>query len=725
MIRNRTLAMTALAILVGATALAREASHPTGEMPHGILHYEPVALMSPMAATNQAGGAGAAQTAQLSFSTLGRQFDLLLEAHDPFAPGAKVHWVHDGGAVDEPLSGGPYFRGRVDGDPTSWVRITMQGDAMAGIVATADEVYVLEPAVNLVAKAAADETLAYRLSDTDTEWVLGSCAARAPSSLEPPPPPKMRDARRALHEFVGRTAAAVGAAGSLKEADIGMVADYEYFNKHGAASATSIAAILNSVDGFYEAELGVAMHLRTIVVYTTPSDPFSSDSNPNSLLPEFSNWRKVNDDTPSEWLYGTDLTHLITARDLDSNIIGIAYIGGLCDSTYGVGVDQDFSTSPTMMALLLSHEMGHNFGAYHDNQQGSPCASTPGTFIMNPSISASLQQQFSPCSKTSISPVVSGVSCLADTQTPPPGLPVLDPITQPIVVGGTLTLTGANFTPGSVLKLFIATSSGTVSRGPYSPGNLWTSSKMIFTQLDPTIPLGRGFATVMVINTDQGYVGSNTQGAYLYGSAAANIPTITAIGGLNLRPFDIKIPLASVETVVPQGQTVTITGTGFNSPLVNLFTASGNKGPLTPLAGGTSTQIRVTIPADTPTGPGSFQVVNSPYTGNVSSNAVSVPIGAQVTISDVTQVGSMVTVTGTGFSTMSVINLFNGGANLGGIGLSGVRIHLTVDSDQMFHFVVPAGAVSGSAYVQVLNPPYIPYSTSGNDPDGGFFLTAQ
>ena len=61
-------------------------------------------------------------------------------------------------------------------------------------------------------------------------------------------------------------------------------------------------------------------------------------------------------------------------------------------------------------------------------------------------------------------------------------------------------------------------------------------------------------------------------------------------------------------------------------------------------------------------------MVNNPYTGNVLSNAVSVPLGALVTITDIVQSGNTVTVTGSGFSTLSVINLFNNQSNIGGFG---------------------------------------------------------
>lgn len=48
-------------------------------------------------------------------------------------------------------------------------------------------------------------------------------------------------------------------------------------------------------------------------------------------------------------------------------------------------------------------------------------------------------------------------------------------------------------------------------------------------------------------------------------------------------PADPGIPLAHADTVITSNSVVTIGGTGFNVPLVNLFTASGLIGPLSPL----------------------------------------------------------------------------------------------------------------------------------------------
>ena len=310
------------------------------------------------------------------------------------------------------------------------------------------------------------------------------------------------------------------------------------------------------------------------------------------------------------------------------------------------------------------------------------------------------------------------------TATVPAAL-ALDAIPAPLVVGGTTVLTGSGFTAGSVIVVFVATSGGPASFGPYSP-RPWTPNALTWA-VPATLPLGNGFATVLVVNTDQGFVQSNPQSQLLRGAAVLNIPTILGVNGVGVSAFDPNVPLAYVGTVLVPGGVATISGTGFSGPLVNLFTSSGNLGPLAPQPGGSATQFQIAVPSNAPTGPGSLQVVNSPYLGNVVSNAVSVPIGATVGIDGITQSGTAITVRGSGFSTASVLNLFNrqGSAtvNLGGLdGQGRARIPLTSVTPTQLTFAVPAGAVAGSAYLQVINPPFIAASSSGNDPDGAFVL---
>src|SRR5262249_40990751 len=138
----------------------------------------------------------------------------------------------------------------------------------------------------------------------------------------------------------------------------------------------------------------------------------------NALLNEFSAYRSA----AGSPMAGTDLSHLFTGRDLNSNVIGIAWLGSVCSSYYGASLGQDFTTDNKSLVLLTAHEIGHNFGAYHDTQAGSPCASTPFGYIMTPYVSTSLTLTFSDCSKSFIGPEVAGATCLspANQATPTP-----------------------------------------------------------------------------------------------------------------------------------------------------------------------------------------------------------------------------------------------------------------------------------------------------------------
>ena len=236
------------------------------------------------------------------------------------------------------------------------------------------------------------------------------------------------------------------------------------------------------------------------------------------------------------------------------------------------------------------------------------------------------------------------------------------------------------------------------------------------------MPLGKGFLSLRVINTDRQFVGSNSVAALLLAGPNSGWPSITKINEIALNPAVASVPLAYVPTVIAKGSELVITGTGLD-PLakVNLFTSAGKKGPFDAKTGSTATRLLVDIPADVPTGPGSLQVLNPPY-GTRNSNTVSAPVGATPSITSVTQSRDTITVNGTGFSTTSVIDFVSGEVNRCGL-VSGVaRCPLTLVSDQQFRVQKPSGAVAGPARIKVLNPPFIPYTTSGTDPDGEFQL---
>ena len=326
------------------------------------------------------------------------------------------------------------------------------------------------------------------------------------------------------------------------------------------------------------------------------------------------------------------------------------------------------------------------------------------------------------------------------TPTPVPDHPFINRIPSIIVVGGGFDINGLNFTAGSVVNFFVATSNGPVNSGPLSPRS-WTPTDLS-VNVPARISLGQGFVSLQVINTDKKYAASNLGFALLQGSAGQGIPTITKIDGAPLAATSGNPSFATdnVETVVAQGGIVTLGGSGFdtrNGVAVDLFCAcpGGKVGPFFLNPGDselTSGSLAFILPAggvNSPgTGPGAFVISNKGATGKyaLKSNAVSVPIGAKIMVTSITQSGTRVTVNGKGFSPLTVINFFNrqrtGVVNLGGLANGAPAIPITLVSSTQFHFSVPAKALPGPCFVQALNPPFVPFTSSGNNPGGAFTL---
>ncbi len=303
---------------------------------------------------------------------------------------------------------------------------------------------------------------------------------------------------------------------------------------------------------------------------------------------------------------------------------------------------------------------------------------------------------------------------------------------------------GSGFSGAAKINFFVSTAAGIVNYGPLTPAAVTPTSLSV--GVPASVSLGNGVGAFQVVDTDQNYAASNIVTAQLAGSAAAGIPTITAINGVPLASDSVNPNYAvdNVETVVAPGSEVTLQGSGFdtvNGVAVDIFCAclGGKVGPFFINAGDpglTAASISLILPASgpdaVPVGPAAFQVSNRGADGLYSekSNAVSVPIGSRVHVMSVTQTGSTLVVDGTGFSTLTAINFYNVQSgkvvNLGGVSADGApAIALTLVSDTEFRFAIPPAAVPGPAYVQAINPPFLPFTSSGNDPGGAFILSSS
>jgi Metallo-peptidase family M12/Domain of unknown function DUF11 len=284
------------------------------------------------------------------------------------------------------------FEGMMPNLPGSWARLTRVNSTWVGVWFDGAHLYAIDTAAALAtgnAQAAAanpQAPMVFRLSDVLLEKISFEGDMKwAPVSATDLP----------------ATAAAVLATRRLT---VGMVADAELVALDGAATESRMLARLNIVDGIFSSQVGVRIQSGGVTLLTSANQPFTG-TDPSTLLNQLRDYRGG---TPAQQSSG--LSHLFSGRDLDGQTVGIAYTGTLCNNRFSVSLSQA-RNNVTFDALIAAHEMGHVFGAPHDGEPESACASTPETFLMARTLNGSMT--FSACSLEKIAPVVAAASCLA------------------------------------------------------------------------------------------------------------------------------------------------------------------------------------------------------------------------------------------------------------------------------------------------------------------------
>jgi len=295
------------------------------------------------------------------------------------------------------------FRGTLAGRPESTVSASLSDEGLfARIILPDGRGLWLEPAGSRLPHARAGEYVLYQ--DDDVALSGRSCGAVFLSE----------NATSSAVETSADPAPSSSEGTTVKVAELACDADYEYFATYGSVSAVEarIHAVVDAINLQYEAEVGITHLVTTIIVRTSTSQPYlSTDS--GALLNELRDEWNTNHGAISR-----DVTHLFTGKELDGGTIGRAYIGVICNSSYGYGISQsDFNGNFASATDLTAHELGHNWNAGH-------CTCTSNT--MNPYITSA--NAFSSESISTITAFRDSRSCLEDSTSTPPEPPApVDP----------------------------------------------------------------------------------------------------------------------------------------------------------------------------------------------------------------------------------------------------------------------------------------------------------
>lgn len=282
------------------------------------------------------------------------------------------------------LMRGAHFSGHLKEAPDSWLRVSRIDGAWQGLVYLNGHIEVIQPDSTTprstsIARALGDEPASCGLDDVvDTPM-------NTRSGLALP--------RAADLDYTTLCDSTVGGLCMLSELEV--VFDSAFQQRFPDTYPDQAVSILNMVEGYYEDALDIGFD--TLTMDFPSQEYFSASTDANVFL------EAIQSTKPSLDIIENDqsLMHVVTGRDFDGSTVGVAYIGVLCNSAFDVGTSQIVRGDMALTALTMAHELGHNFGASHDN---SSCGDG---YVMSASLTTDAYNQgFSSCSQTEMRSVI-------------------------------------------------------------------------------------------------------------------------------------------------------------------------------------------------------------------------------------------------------------------------------------------------------------------------------
>ena len=303
----------------------------------------------------------------LTVEIAGTRFVFELEPRDLRSPRYRAEATDDDG-LRRPIQDPEVstFKGTAVGAPDIQGRFTITKDSFDGVIFTPGDWLYIEPVKNYHPDSEDSEMVAYRHSDITHDVPL-SCGTSS------------------LHHFQEQGAAKIELPepraidySTTYTAEVATEADIEFVRVSGGGRAANrkIMSILNRVEGVYERELRLKIEVTYQHVWETSRDPYNK-TDMSELLDQFQDhWNE------NFFHVDYDLAHMWTGRP-DADGAGIAWIGPVCrNRRFGYGISKHYRNAPSVVAhIIAAHEIGHNFGADHPNEEDPPIRACDATIM--------------------------------------------------------------------------------------------------------------------------------------------------------------------------------------------------------------------------------------------------------------------------------------------------------------------------------------------------------
>jgi len=283
----------------------------------------------------------------------------------------------ENGVITQKPQSNTVFKGYLDDNYDHEIRLTIAEGFVFGFVNDGEHQYYIEPLKQHDRKANSDHFVLYKTSDV-IPVENATCG--------------VIDVQNEIQNIDNRKSADL----ACLEVELAQAADYGMYEKYGSVEALSYymdgimnAAVANYDDEFTE-EIIILISERFLVA-CEGCDPWIGAYDAGTLFDSFDAW--IN--SSLGFATSHDLSNLWTTRDIisgtSSSVIGVARLGGLCESP-NYSLFEDFSSNIVLMVVLVTHELGHNFGCSHNYEQNSFCDDNlvRDRLIMDPTVSTSM-----------------------------------------------------------------------------------------------------------------------------------------------------------------------------------------------------------------------------------------------------------------------------------------------------------------------------------------------
>ncbi|MCC6727395.1 MAG: PKD domain-containing protein, partial [Saprospiraceae bacterium] len=255
------------------------------------------------------------------------------------------------------------YRGHLPNDNGWAVALTLSQDFIYGYFKESEDTYFIEPLWYFVPGQPKNLYIVYAQSAVkpDNSHICGSGEMQN----------KMKELAPEEHDHKkGGDAEKMMACYAV---DLAQAADLSMYNFHGSVAGVQahMVGVMNNVQTNYDNEFADEIQfiiVEQFIVSPPATDPWTSSTNYNALLNDFTDWG------PTGFFTDHDLGQLWTKRSPSGGVVGIAWLDAVCTSIR-YHVLWEWTSDANNMRVTASHEIGHNFGCVHDSGTG---------FIMSP-----------------------------------------------------------------------------------------------------------------------------------------------------------------------------------------------------------------------------------------------------------------------------------------------------------------------------------------------------